>query len=325
VSNNMLALFLLIITQIFNLNLAVHQPNKLFKSSEKRADSYLGRNFDPSYSWGNAGAGGGAQPRFKNRRKYFRGRPEVRQLSPTPDPRPLQSTPQQNTSVTPTPQPGMYGTYIVTRSSWVCQEITTRILIVTMIPTCIISLDITTPKFNRTMCSWMWVSIIGITPIPVMTCVPLTTCILLDHVNSTDILTPSAETECINITSMVTRIATFENNRTKVVTVTTCIYLEPNITCYPTTCIPVNNKTISPTGRNPPPRTFSTEWTTHPTETPPLIPPLPVTEELSNGLERDAARDNTPSNNGKRGKQKISGKTGKRGKRGKRIKRIPMY
>ena len=43
---------------------------------------------------------------FSVRRKYFRGRPEVRQLSPTPDPRPLQSTPQQNTSVTPTPQPG---------------------------------------------------------------------------------------------------------------------------------------------------------------------------------------------------------------------------
>ena len=46
-----------------------------------------------------------------------------------------------------------------------------------------------------------------------------------------------------------------------VVTVTTCIYLEPNITCYPTTCVPVTNNnqtirgpliitttTVSPTG-----------------------------------------------------------------------------
>jgi len=165
------------------------------------------------------------------------------------------TTPVQNTTMavttTTTPTPGgMYGSRIVTRSSWVCVELTTRQLIVTMVPTCIISLDITTPKFNRTMCSWIWVSIIGITPIPVMTCIPLTTCILIDHENSTDILTPSAETECINITSMVTRKLTFPNNFSTVVTVTTCIYLEPNITCYPTTCVPVTNS--NQTIRGPP-------------------------------------------------------------------------
>ena len=43
------------------------------------------------------------------------------------------------TTTTPTPG-GMYGSRIVTRSSWVCVELTTRQLIVTMVPTCIISL-----------------------------------------------------------------------------------------------------------------------------------------------------------------------------------------
>ena len=53
-----------------------------------------------------------------------------------------------------------------------------------------------------------------------------------------------------------------------VVTVTTCIYLEPNITCYPTTCIPVNKTgpRITPSGPPGPPL-FTTPWTTHPTTT----------------------------------------------------------